>query len=74
MRRRHGAEPAAGGTRRENTMKTAMEQLEDLREYQDYEAGFELSIAPDGCYYCGGSNPTDCCTQPECHDFYDSLR
>lgn len=28
----------------------------------------------DGCFYCGGNHPSDCCTSPDRNEYWESRR
>lgn len=39
-----------------------------LQSHRDRERNSLLH--PDGCFYCGGQHPTDCCTSPDRDEFW----
>jgi hypothetical protein len=40
-----------------------------LRQHTDQERG---SLPhPDGCFYCGGQHPTDCCQSPDRDEYWE---
>lgn len=40
------------------------------REWADSDECPSNPTHPDGCFYCGGNHPSDCCTDREARDEY----
>lgn len=55
-------------------METVMQQLDRLEQHIAEEVKEDCSIHRDGCYYCGGNHPTDCCESQERNEFYAEMR
>lgn len=54
-------------------MKTKREpktREELFQEHLSDEAKHSDSIAADGCFYCGGNHPSDCCSEARA-DFWN---
>jgi hypothetical protein len=54
------------GTAKEREMKNREAAYQDHVAHDD-ERGFNL----DGCYYCGGSHPSDCCSSSERDEYWN---
>lgn len=54
-------------------MSIQFRPLDDLYAYMQDEAKHDDHIGSDGCYYCGGSHPTDCCQSQDRDEFYRDL-
>lgn len=55
-------------------METVMQKLQRVAEHQREESRFDGRVHADGCYYCGGNHPTDCCDSQDRDEFYEELR